>query len=404
LSRERAVQRYLERHVEYRARIAAEQAQSAMGDQRYAQAVVVPLFDEPVDCLGRVFQNLQHSESLVIAVVNSPDRASAQATARTRRLLHDAAAATSLDVLVIDCVSQPLSAKSAVGEARKIGTDVALLMHGEGRIKSPWLYQTDADAQLPESYFSAPLPGRGAVVFGHCHCSNDAKVQQAADLYDRHMAYYTAGLKAAGSPFAFPTLGSTITIHAHSYAAVRGYPKRNAAEDFYLLNKVAKIHGVRHQPNTVIQVDARLSRRVPFGTGPALQTIVDGLRDDPSGDFYHSYHPGGFLLLGAALALLKQLAQAGPQQVPVLWGGISDAQTARAAELLESLRFDRVRATIAAQYDDPEQRLRALNEWFDAGKTLRFIHQARTYHPDQPLLATLEQLPEEIARHLTLRT
>ena len=102
--------------------------------------------------------------------------------------------------------------------------------------------------------------------------------------------------------------------------------------------------------------------------------------------------------------MLKQLGLADQDQVLDLWDDISDPQTARAAQLLERLRFDRVRATIAAQYADPAQRLKTLNEWFDAGKTLRFIHQARTYHPDQPLLTTLAQLPEDIRRHLNLHT
>ena len=46
------------------------------------------------------------------------------------------------------------------------------------------------------------------------------------------MSYYVAGLAMAGSGYAHHSLGSTIAVHAKSYAAVRGYPKRSAGEDF----------------------------------------------------------------------------------------------------------------------------------------------------------------------------
>ncbi|GIR63469.1 MAG: hypothetical protein CM15mP68_1350 [Pseudomonadota bacterium] len=62
-----------------------------------------------------------------------------------------------------------------------------------------------------------------------------------------------------GSAYAYPTLGSTISVHAQSYARVRGYPKRNAGEDFYLLNKLNKLHPVQVLQQPVIEVQARLS-------------------------------------------------------------------------------------------------------------------------------------------------
>jgi hypothetical protein len=398
---DRALQQYLQRHTEVKARRAVTDAARVLCRCTYAQAVVVPLFDEPEACLGRVFENLLTTDTLVIAVVNTPENTSPEAQSRTQQLLHHAADTIPLDVLVIDCVGQPLSAKTAVGEARKIGTDVALLLHSQGLVESPWLYQTDADAQLPADYFQSRLPACGAVVFGHTHQSDNALLQQAVDLYDRHMDYYRAGLAAAGSNFAFPTLGSTIAVHAHSYAAVRGYPKRNAAEDFYLLNKVAKVDGVHYRPDTVIDVTARLSQRVPFGTGPALQRITAGLLEDPSGNFYQSYHPASFQRLREALGVLGQLAHAAHSEAPELW---QKALATPAGSLLECLGFDRVREPILAQYANPNRRLRALNEWFDGAKTLRFIHQARHYHPDQSLLQTLASLPRDIARHLKLPT
>ncbi len=205
-------------------------------------------------------------------------------------------------------------------------------------------------------------------------------MSRAADLYDAHMRYYVNQLERAGSAYAYPTLGSTISVHAESYAAVRGYPKRNAAEDFYLLNKVAKVHGVRHLRRPMIRLTARASARVPFGTGPALKEIYQRLDDDPSGAFYLSYHPGSFDLLADTLTFFEQFSKnAQPPSGPM-------------ASVLAQIGFGRVSDRIVKHYPTPARRLEILNEWFDAGKTLRFIHEARSFYPDQPLLKILAQL------------
>jgi len=390
------MKRYAQRHAEPLARTAAGKALSSRLPV-FSQAVIVPLYAEPEDSLGRVFARLEDSDTLVIAVVNAPSNAPDEARRATRRLLDCAADSTALTVLTVDCISAPLDARSAVGTARKIGTDTALLLHLAGRVISPWLYQTDADAQLPKNYFSGDMPEQGAVVFGHRHLSADPRLQLAVDLYDRHMAYYAAGLKAAGSAYAYPSLGSTISVHAHSYAAVRGFPKRNAGEDFYLLNKIAKVHGIDQQPATVIELAARLSERVPFGTGPALRNISTALQQDPSGASFLSYHPASFQLLGEALDLLEQFARAQPDRSLQTWRALSSG---RAAGLLDKLRFGRVAERLTRQNTSPQQRRRMLQEWMDAGKTLRFVHEARRFHPDQPLLETLQNLPAQISRHL----
>ncbi len=79
-----------------------------------------------------------------------------------------------------------------------------------------------------------------------------------------------------------------------TYAGVRGYPKRSAGEDFYLLNKICKLAPIKRLLEPTLTIQARPSSRVPFGTGPALQRIVRSLAEDPSGNGYLSYHPTCF--------------------------------------------------------------------------------------------------------------
>jgi hypothetical protein len=378
--RDELVSRYLERHAEPETQHCADQIK-----QSFDYCLVIPVYDETPACLADVLHHHPGTSVLTIAIINAPDNAPAQSLENTRSLLHTIAAHTPGQVLVVDCVSNPLPHKVAVGQARKIGTDIALALHQQGRIVSPWLYQTDADAVLPAGYFDEPghdmHQTKGAVVFGHTHHSENQLLHRAAQLYDLHMHYYATSLAAAGSAYAYPTLGSTISVHGETYAAVRGYPKRNAAEDFYLLNKVAKVAGVRYLPDTQIVVAARTSHRVPFGTGPALTKIADGLRCDASGKTYLSYHPESFVLLRTTLNLLTELGDSTTDTFAV---------PTRIRILLNAIGFDRVEQTICAQYPPGNRRRQVLNEWFDAGKTLRFIHEARRFYPDQPLLNTVK--------------
>lgn len=368
-----SIDKYLQKHAQPAA------LEPPLPGRTYQQALVVPFYDEPPDSLGTLLSQTRRTP-LVIAVVNCPDDAPDEPRARTRELLPVLRAIPHTVVIDHTSAGRELPRRSAVGLARKIGTDTALRLYREGRITSPWIYQSDADAILPENYFDAPLPQAGAVVFRHRHVSRQPCLSAAAQLYDAHMAYYVRGLAHAGSPYAFPTLGSTIAIHAQTYAAVRGYPRRNAAEDFYLLNKAAKVHGVARGDAT-LTLQARLSTRVPFGTGPALARIVDQLsREAP----YLSYHPASFELLATTFGYLSRVADEPSLPVP----------DPRVAAALNTLGFEILRPRLIEKYPTAARRGKVLTDWFDGFRTLRFIHEARTFYPDTPLMTTLRSGPD----------
>ena len=112
-------------------------------------------------------------------------------------------------------------------------------------------------------------------------------------------------MKYARSPYAFHTIGSTMAVNAFHYAKVRGFPRRQAGEDFYLLNKLAKVGAIRQLSEETecesIDIAARLSDRVPFGTGAATGKIME--LEDPARE-YLFYHPAVFGLLRGWLGSL----------------------------------------------------------------------------------------------------
>jgi hypothetical protein len=56
---------------------------------------------------------------------------------------------------------------------------------------------------------------------------------------------------------------------------VGGMGRQQGGEDFYFLQKVFQLGGVKLLKETFVYPLARFSERVPFGTGPAIQKILD---------------------------------------------------------------------------------------------------------------------------------
>ena len=346
----------------------------------YENAVVIPCYDEEAHCLDAALARVEGSP-LVIAVINAPDDAPAASQARTHAHWQSLSGVSDgsfrwsrtdggIDVLAIDRAGpgRQIPGRQGVGLARKIGADVACALITRGVIRSPWLHFTDADVRLPQDYLQHPPPGAGTLVLPYRHEAPGPLAPQA-ECYELHLRYYVDRLRYAGSPYAFHTIGSTIAIHADVYAKVRGVPRRNAGEDFYLLNKAAKVAPVFAVTRPEIVIRARLSNRVPFGTGPALQAMGDV-------SSFTSYAVESFDLLREAIGSIDHSATVQP----------------RTRRLLDELGFFRRLERARAQCRRPDTLRKAMHQWFDAFRTLRFIHLARRYHPDRPLIPMLDDL------------
>lgn len=304
----RAVSKYLD--------IYAEQESKDIGliTKSYDYVIVVPVCNESADCLETIFLNIQDNV-LIIAVVNSPvgkEQWQKINALFINQLYENSKLITDLlpfgkllefndfnDVLLVDrnASGQQIHSDSGVGLARKIGCDIALKYFTHSIIKYPWIYSTDADVILPQSYFTHSIKAcenNSAIVLDFNHFSSDKKLNELQYYYDFKLRYYHVGITFAGTHYDYIPLGSTLIVNMQCYAQVRGFPKRNAGEDFYLLNKIAKIKPIKYLVDgVVVNIQSRFSDRVPFGTGPALSQI----NELPSTEDYKYYHPDCFLLL-----------------------------------------------------------------------------------------------------------
>lgn len=323
-------------------------------------------------------------------------------------------------LLVIDRAAEGhfIPEGQGVGLARKIGNDAALALSAQERIASPWLHNTDADVLLPRDYFEQlegiDASGVGSAIYFYDHrFEEDPDLAEAARLYEISLRYYVLGLAWAGSPYAYQSMGSCLAIPRDSYAAVRGFPRKNAAEDFYVLDKLAKVGEIVRLAGSPLLLEGRPSDRVPFGTGKALRTLVARKRGLAT---FRLDHPLAFGHLAEWLRILSSIARTG--------GVIEDAFARiprgspffRADLLEEGLRklgaFEAVREAVSATRE-PDALLRRLHTWFDAFRTLKLIHflrdggfpaipwrQALQEAPFTNLVASSEEDTESLRREL----
>ena len=128
-------------------------------------------------------------------------------------------------------------------------------------------------------------------------------IQQAAICcYEIFLRYWILGLKYAKSSWAFHSIGSTIVVSTEAYLEVRGMNKREAGEDFYFLNKLAKIGKIDYIKDTCVYPSARSSTRVPFGTGKTIQRFMAGVSQEE----YCLYDPQIFSVLAEWLQLMSE--------------------------------------------------------------------------------------------------
>ncbi len=423
-----ALERYLANHAEpvARADFVAHSAQdrynianiNACRSGCYRWVLVVPAFDEPLGFHRRIIQKLSFSGQakgcLLIRVLNAPADATAEQRQRTLSALPNRAGnepepiGNGVHMLTLDAVSEPLAEDEATGLARKLGNDVACRLLVEGHIKTPMLCNTDADAILPEDYFARlnkaltadPTRATAAWILPFTHWNANPALHNAGMVYELYLRSLYLNLQRCGSPYGYPALGSVLALNPRFYATSRGFPKRRAGEDFYLLNKLAKLADVVYLTGAPVQIAARASHRVPFGTGPAilrlLQPAADNKRTSSSTSIVEckSYALNSFALLrqfytgvtDLRAITSAQARRAAARQLPPVW------RDPDLYWLLKRIGLPGALVRLLHNHRTDEALQRAVHEWFDALKVVRFLNEARHFHPDELLLDQLEHL------------
>ncbi|HEY3170101.1 MAG TPA: hypothetical protein VGK08_03780 [Thermoanaerobaculia bacterium] len=269
-----------------------------------------------------------------------------------------------------------------IGLARKIGCDLMVRLHAAGRLASPWIHATDADTHLPEDYFEQ-IGGvdrdrsAAALYFYEHRFPPEKEIARAGRLHEISLRYYTLGLAWAGSPYAYAGLGSCLAIHPSAYAEVGGFPRRNAIEDFTILNELAKVGAIERLAGAPIGLAGRISTRVPVSTGQALSKIIG--QKGGAADF-RLHHPIVFAHLAAWLRVLGAIARRmGDLQAPL--DELPRGSPFFRADLLEDAlaemgAFQAVREAMAEPSGE-QSLLHRLHAGFDAFRTRKLVDALR---------------------------
>ncbi len=397
-----SLQRYCDRYAEPIAAKFYTQKAALLPRTDYHSVVCIPAYDEPPEFLAPLLNGMQ-AQALVILVLNAPIpggspseivrseivRSRQTTTQQTLQSLTSSKEQLSwipwnrhLDLLVVDCCTEgrQLPLRQGVGLARKIACDLAVTCIAHGKVASPWIYCTDADVQLPSPYFEAVVQAEQSGLLEHKNAAllypfTHQPIHENILQYELSLRYYVLQLAQAGSPYAFQTIGSAMVAHVDQYVAVRGFPKRDAAEDFYILNKLAKTGTLVNLNTEPLILSSRRSHRVPFGTGAAMNR----LRTDP---VQRLYHPEIFVHLKDWIEHIERLwaerDRIQSQGLNTWWHSSSISITCDLVlPILIELGLPKVLDQAYRQCGDRAHFLFYLHVWFDGFRTLRFVHLMR---------------------------
>ena len=331
---------------------------------KFKGSVIIPAYDE-AEYIDRTLISLHEAISVspfpiaVIVVVNHPPGCSpVSSEALLAKLEHSHFP----DTAAIYLPDNP----GGVGRARKLGMDSFIASLAPEDMENHFIFSLDADTIVEKDYFSqvmAELSDGGAVSIGFSHTVPEDPEQRRAILrYEKYLTRYVDKLREAGSPYAFYTVGSAFAVRCDAYIRAGGMKVRQAGEDFYFLQAVAKSSGVKQMAEILVHPSARISGRVPFGTGPAIKNLLAGIPLNEISDEAFDE-----LKIFLEIATGKNLLNA-PDDLRLAFPGKTTCF------LQKEGFFETWQKVISQSSLSPEKQLRSFHEWFDGLKTLKFLH------------------------------
>ncbi|MBR2358030.1 MAG: hypothetical protein IKA65_08415 [Lentisphaeria bacterium] len=375
--------------------------------------VVIPVYDENAfiaPALKALKSALQRSPEpvKVLLVINEPAHAPPAARQNNQLLLtglrkndgkYDGTLVPGSELFFIDLTNKEIPQKFRnVGNARKVGFDQVILQ-SDGKVtdKDPLLFSLDADTLVAPDYFEQAFAwaalhphAAGAVFhFEHRWESPGTPSTAAAMRYEIYLRDYAWKLRDCGSAYGFWTIGSAFMCRMSDYMRCGGMRRCAAGEDFYFLQALRKVGEIGVVKDTTVYPSARISQRVPFGTGLAVEAISRGKTCE-------LYNPQPFSWLKAFFLACRQADLAS------LSGDITAFAPAHLAEYLAEQNFAGVWQKIVK--NTPKSRSKLLNRlhsFCDSFFIMKFCHYLEELYPAELGKIPLTLEDDELEEYLT---
>ena len=292
-----------------------------------------------------------------------------------------------LNLAWIDASSngRELPGRGGVGMARKLGMDSVLNFLSWDN--DPIIISLDADTLVEKNYLAAiecffyehKDIAAASVNFKHLP-GKTPEEEKAIREYEYSIRYYVESLKRAGSPYAYYSIGSAMVCRADAYIRAGGMKQHRGGEDFYFMQGLRKLGPIMEITDTKVYQSARPSDRVPFGTGPKVQKCLNGTE-------LKLYNSKIFDVLKETLQMIENWINA--EDVTDLRQFV-DFLPEEANDYFNSLKFyliwpnilkNNVKGCKELSINDRKRLLWAFHVWFDAFKTLKFIHYLERNYP-----------------------
>lgn len=251
--------------------------------------VVIPCYKEPemVETLQSIFDcSPCHFSVEIILLINSYQKNSSATINLNRQsfrqALEFAEKNNTPDFYLTPYLVENLPGhQTGAGLPRKLGMDKAV-EHFESS-KNGIIVSLDADCRVAKNYLSEIYKyfkkynlNSATIEFHHPidHLTPSDPLRKAMESYEAYLRYYRSALEYCGYPYAYFTIGSAFAVTVETYLKVGGMGKQQSGEDFYFLQKVFPLGRTCFIDTTCVYPAARLSDRIPFGTGPALAKML----------------------------------------------------------------------------------------------------------------------------------
>lgn len=356
-------------------------------------SVVIPTHDEPQLLLSLMSLRkctLPKCDVEVIVVINDSEKSSEVIKAHNQSTYEQVLKwaekmnrSNRLKFIPLYCKDLPRK-HAGVGLARKIGMDEACWRFEHIHNDRGILLCFDADSRCDENYFLAVEEAFNtdsrrqacSIYFEHPieGAEYEEEVYQAILQYELHLRYFINAQRWANFPFAFQTVGSSMAVRCDAYQAQGGMNRRQAGEDFYFLHKFIELgSGFFEVNSTRVIPSPRPSRRVPFGTGKAVDEMIR------CREKLLTYAPASFEDLKCFFQLIQNAAESAEKWKNVVKPKIPES----IRSFLETQDFECKMEEIGQHTSSAKTFQNRFFRWFNAFLLMKYLHHARAlYYPD----------------------
>jgi hypothetical protein len=290
-----------------------------------------------------------------------------------------------------------ITAKFAgAGMARKIGMDEAICRFNAINRPEGIIVSLDADCLVSANYlkrietvFKANKSCFAATInFRHrVEEMDELKQKQGIQLYEDYLHYFKNAMKFTGYQNSIYTIGSAFAVRANAYVKQGGMNRRKAGEDFYFLHKLTKLGSITEINDAFVYPSARVSDRVPFGTGASMTKWMNDAEN-----LTLTYNFSAFLDLKVLFNAVDSFFRIIPENTEKLLPSFPDS----VREYLQTLNFSDKLVELNQNSSSLSSFRKRFFQFFDAFIILRFLNLAhQKYYERQNLSEAIKQLQEQ---------